>query len=127
MYKMLKFQDEVMERARKIIQESDSKHTATALAKVPTTFLPGTYVLGKYCNSSDLCPAPTRLHTYWQGPLKVISNVLSEYLLLDLIKDKQKPYHVSDMKPSVFDPLNVDPLDIARSDYLEFFIKKISM
>jgi hypothetical protein len=125
MSKTLKFQDEVMERARKILQESDSKHTATASNKILTTFLPGTYVPVKYCNSSNLYPAPSRLHTYWKGPLKVISNVLSEYLLLDLITDKQKPYHVSDLKTFVFDTLNVDPLDIARRDYLEFFIGKI--
>jgi hypothetical protein len=114
-----------MERARTILQESDSLHTATSSAKVPTIFLPGTYVLGKYRNSSNLFPAPTRLHTYWKGPLKVISNVLSEYLLLDLITGEQKPYHVLDLKPFVFDPLNTDPLDIARRDYLEFFIEKI--
>ncbi len=29
------------------------------------------------------------------------------------------------MKPFVFDPLNTDPLDIARRNYLEFFIEKI--
>jgi hypothetical protein len=116
--KMLKFQDEVMERARTILQESDSLHTASSSAKIPTTFLPGTYVLVKYRNSSNLYPAPTRFHTYWKGPFKVISNVLSEYLLLDLITDKQKPYHISDLKPFVFDPLNTNPLDIARKDYL---------
>ncbi len=36
--KMLKFQDKVMERARTILQESDSLYTATASAKVLTTF-----------------------------------------------------------------------------------------
>jgi hypothetical protein len=51
--------------------------------------------------------------------------VLSEYLLLDLITGKQKPYHISDLKPFVFDLLNVDPLDIARRGYLAFFIEKI--
>jgi hypothetical protein len=54
MSKMLKFQDEVMERARTILQESDSLHTVTASAKVPTTFLPGTHVLAKYRYSSHL-------------------------------------------------------------------------
>jgi hypothetical protein len=51
--------------------------------------------------------------------------VFSEYLLLDLITGKQKPYHVSDLKPFVFDPLNTNPLNIARREYLEFFIEKI--
>jgi hypothetical protein len=57
MSKMLNFQDEVMEQARAILKESDSKHTATASAKVFNTFLPGTYVLAKYRKSSDLYPA----------------------------------------------------------------------
>ena len=29
------------------------------------------------------------------------------------------------MKPFKFDPLATDPLDIARKDYLEFFVEKI--
>jgi hypothetical protein len=29
------------------------------------------------------------------------------------------------MKPFIFNPLTTDPLDIARRDYLEFFIEKI--
>jgi hypothetical protein len=55
----------------------------------------------------------------------VISNEKSEYLLYDLIQNKAKPYHASDMKQFVFDPLHTDPLDIARRDYLEFFVEKI--
>jgi transposase InsO family protein len=125
MSKMLLFQDEVMERARSILQETDSLHIASSSATVPTSYLPGTYVLVKYRNSSNLYPAPTRLHTFWKGPLRVISNKLSEYLLLELVTNQQKSYHVSDMKPFIFDPLNTNPLDIARRDYLEFFIEKI--
>jgi hypothetical protein len=59
------------------------------------------------------------------GPLKVISNDQSEYLLYDLVQNKTKPYHASDMKPFVFDPLHTDPLDIARRDYLEFLFEKV--
>ena len=29
------------------------------------------------------------------------------------------------MKPFLFDPLNTDPLDVARKDYLEFFVESI--
>jgi hypothetical protein len=29
------------------------------------------------------------------------------------------------MKPFIFDPLQTDPTDIARRDYLEFFVEKI--
>ena len=37
----------------------------------------------------------------------------------------QKEYHVSDIKPSLFDPLRVEPLDFARHDYMEFYIENI--
>jgi hypothetical protein len=125
MSKMLLFQDNVMARARTILQESDNSHSASLSNVIPTAYTSKTFVLVKYRKSSNLYPAPTRLHTYWKGPLKVISNVLSEYLLLDIVKHNPKSYHVSDMKPFVFDPLKVDPLDIARRDYLEFFMEKI--
>ncbi len=125
MSKLLRFQDEVMTKARTILSNSDSLHNTAKSNVIPTEYKPGTYVLVKYRNSSNLYPAPTRLHTYWKGPLEVISNVLSEYVLLDLITDKKKPYHVSDMRPFNYDPLLINPLEIARKDYLEFFIEKI--
>jgi hypothetical protein len=121
MSKMLHLQDEIMNEAREVLEHSDEVHMASFPNKKPTEFLPGTYVLIKYRQGS----APTRLHTCWKGPLKVISNERSEYLLLDLSNNKEKPYHVSDMKPFVFDPLRTDPQVIARRDYLEFFVEKI--
>ena len=57
--------------------------------------------------------------------MRVVSGLNSRYVLLDLITGKEKVYHVSDMKPFVFDPAIVDPVDIARRDYMEFFIEKI--
>ena len=68
---------------------------------------------------------PTRLHTNWTGPMRVIKGLNSRYTLLDLITGKEKDYHVSDMKPFVFDSALVDLLDIARRDQMEFFIDPI--
>jgi hypothetical protein len=76
MSKMLKFQDEVMEQARTILQESDSKHTATASAKVFTTFLPGTYVLAKYRKSSDLYPAPYIPQIKYMRPIRTTEVII---------------------------------------------------
>ena len=87
----------------------------------PTQFQHGSYVLVKYRQGS----APTRLHTQWKGPLKVLNNDKSEYLLYDLITNKEKSYHASDMKPFNFTPLTTNPMDIARKYYLEFFIERI--
>ena len=119
--KMLKFQDEVMEKAREIFKRTDDLHMASFPNKKPTEFLPGSYVLVKYRTGAP----PTRLHTSWKGPLRVLSNDQSEYQLLDLITNKKKPYHVSDMKTFQYDPLVTNPVDIARRDYLEFFVEKI--
>ena len=58
--------------------------------------------------------------------MRVIKGLNSRHTLLDLITGKEKDYHVSDMKPFVFDSALVDPLDIARRDQMEFFIEKIS-
>ena len=68
---------------------------------------------------------PTRLHTVWKGPMRVLSGTDSRYLLLDLVSKKEHRYHASDMKPFIFDRAISDPLDVARHDYLEFFIEKI--
>ena len=57
--------------------------------------------------------------------MRVISSQGSEYTLLDLIKNKEYRFHASNMKPFIFDPLNVDPQDVARRDYLEYFVEKI--
>jgi transposase InsO family protein len=119
--KMLRLQDEVMNTAREVLKNTDDQHMASFPNRRPTEHLPDSYVLVRYRSGS----APTRLHTQWKGPLRVISNTGSEYLLLDLITHKAKPYHITDMKPFRFDPLVTNPIDIARKDYLEFFIEEI--
>jgi transposase InsO family protein len=117
---MLRLQDEIMSKAREVLKTSDEGHMAHFPNK-PTQYPPDAYVLVKYRKSSP----PTRLHTYWKGPLRVISNEQSEYLLYDLITRKVKPYHVSDMKEFKYNPLKTDPLDVARKDYLEFFVQEV--
>ena len=52
---------------------------------------------------------PTRLHTYWRGPMKVLEGRDSRYKLLDLRTLKEREFHVSDMKPFVFDAALTDP------------------
>ena len=94
--------------------------------RVPATqFLPGSYVLTKYRGGMKPPKPPTRLHTFWKGPFRVISNDRSVYTLFDLVQNKEKQYHVTDLKVFNFDPLQVNPLDVARRDYLEFFVEKI--
>ena len=55
----------------------------------------------------------------------MIKGLNSRYTLLDLITGKDRDLHVSGMKPFVFDSAIVDPMDVARRDYMEYFVDKI--
>jgi hypothetical protein len=57
--------------------------------------------------------------------MRVASGSDSHYLLYDLITHKKKTYNVSDMKPFLYDPAVTSPLDVARRDYMEFFVEFI--
>ena len=57
--------------------------------------------------------------------MRVISNDFNNYTLRDLINHKDKIYHVTDLKVFNFDPTKTNTQDVARKDYLEFFIEKI--
>ena len=57
--------------------------------------------------------------------MKVLEGRDSRYKILDLITFKEKEYHVSDMKPTVFDAALTDSSDVARRDNIEYFIDEI--
>ena len=59
------------------------------------------------------------------GPMKVLEGRDSRYKLLDLITLKEKEFHVSDMKPFVYEAALADPLNVARRGNMEYFIDKI--
>ena len=119
---LLAIQDNLLKASAKELLRTDLLHKTTKEQNVHKEYLPNSYVLVHYRTGLP----PTRLHTNWKGPMRVIKGLNSRYTLLDLITGKEKDYHVSDMKPFVFDSAIVDPLDIARRDQMEFFIEKIS-
>jgi hypothetical protein len=57
--------------------------------------------------------------------MKVIKSLKGQYTLLDLTTLKEKEYHSTQLKEFIFNPNRVSPLDVARKDYLEFFIEEI--
>ena len=55
--------------------------------------------------------------------MRVVDGENSRYTLFYLITNNLKDYHVSDIKPFIFNADLVDPVDVARrDDYMEFFI-----
>jgi transposase InsO family protein len=120
MVKMLAVQDNILTVARNNLIFADSMHLGTYPA-LRTDYAPGSFVIVKYLEGAP----PTRLHTVWKGPLRVLGGTNPVFSLLNLITNKEKDYHVTDMKPFLFDPLHTSPIDVARKDYMEFFVESI--
>ena len=57
--------------------------------------------------------------------MREVNSKNSRYTLFDLVTNEEKNYHVSDMKPFIFNADSVDPEDVARRDYMELFIENV--
>ena len=57
--------------------------------------------------------------------MRILEHQNSEYTLLNLITTKEKVYHAKHLRQFKFNPSTTDPTDVARRDYVEFFIEKI--
>ena len=107
---LLAIQDNLLKASAEELLRTDLLHMTTKEQNIHREYLPDFFFL-VHCRTGL---PPTRLHTNWKGPMRVIKGLNSRQTLLNLITGKEKDYHVSDMKPFVFDYALVDPLDIAR-------------
>ena len=80
MSKLLSMEDNLLEASAVELLRTDTLRLTTKELHKHTFFLPDTYVLVHYRTGSP----PTRLHTFWRGPMKVIEGRDSRYKLLDL-------------------------------------------
>ena len=117
--KMLNIQNNLIKISKNILVESDKIHNSTNSSE-NTEFLTDSFVLVQQRSSPE-----TRLHTLWRGPMRVLHSSKGEYTLLDLTTNKEKKYHSTQIKQFKFNPMRTDPTDVARKDYLEFFIETI--
>ena len=67
----------------------------------------------------------TRLHTKWNGPLRVVSFVGSEYVLANCITYKEHSVHVKNLKIFNYDPSMGMPADTALRYYMEYFVEEV--
>ena len=117
---MIKIQSEFIRIAARLLKESDDEHNEKQNPDI-IHFEVGSYVLVTQRTQPE-----ARMQTLWHGPLRVLSNKKGEYTLLNLITLKDVKYHMSQLKTFLFNPLHTDPTDVARRDYLEFFIEEIT-
>jgi hypothetical protein len=116
---MLATQTRLSNITRDLQQREDQLHLDSNSEPV-TEFEIGSFVLVHRREGT-----PSRLHTLWLGPMKILGHQNSEYRLLNLITTKEKVYHAQHMKKFIFNPLHVNPADVARRDYIEFFVEEI--
>ena len=115
MSNLLSIQDNLLKESAKELLRTDLLHLTTKEQNKHTEYAIDSYVLVHYRTGLP----PTRLHTSWKGPMKLIKGLNSRYTLLDLITGKEMDFHVSDMKPFVFDNLkNLSPLCRSNSDLM---------
>ena len=57
--------------------------------------------------------------------MRVMKSNRGQHTLLDLTTNKEKEYHSTQLKKFIFNPARVSPSDVARKDYLEFFVESI--
>ena len=115
---------EIQNRLINIAQKRQSDQDQTFMLRkqnneMITQFDINSFVLVLYPKSAMGQRAPTKLHTHWKGPMRVISNQGAEYTLHDLVQNKNVIVHVSRIKKFEHDPRFVDPLAIAAKDYEE--------
>jgi hypothetical protein len=118
--KMQKVQSQVIEAARNTQIYNDQQHIIQNQPKEITEFPINSYVLVKYRDRP-----PTKFHSTWRGPMRVVNFNKSQYTLQDLVTDKLKNFHVTQLKAFVYDEMDIDPADIARAEQNEFLVESI--
>ena len=116
---MLKCQAQIIEIAKTHLITKDDEHMDMVQSEV-TTYPVGAYVLVNYENRP-----PSKLHTPWRGPMKVISSQDSRYTVQNLVTNKLEDFHVTQLKLFVYDPILHDPRLIANKDYQVEDIERI--
>ena len=118
--KMQAKQAELIEIARKNQVANDQHHIIQNLPEHITEFPINSYVLVKYRDRP-----PTKFHSTWRGPMRVVNFTKSQYTLQDLVTDKLKNFHVTQLKAFTYDEMDTDPVDIARSEQNEFLVESV--
>ena len=82
----------------------------------------GTYVLIEYKSSKYWKGPPNKLMTNKRGSLKIIAIDKDVVTLENLVTRRNEKHHITNLTPFLFNPLVLDPLDVARKDYHSTFI-----
>lgn len=123
MMKMKRIQKDVLTIAQRNQRKKDDEHM-NKHTQIVTEFPNGSLVLLQYPNSRMGNKPPTKLHSPWQGPFKVVTSEGSRYTLHDLVTGKTRDVHVSMLKQFIENP-EIDPLSVAIKDKDQYLVHAI--
>jgi hypothetical protein len=127
MQRLITVQADLIETARGHQQKHDLYHIAqNDPGNAHTTYPIGAYVMAHYRKSLiSASGAPSKLHMPLRGPLQVVAVTGDQYTLQDLITNKTDEYHVTQLRPFVYDPSYHSPEEAAQHNHGEYLIEKV--
>ena len=121
--KMLQAQATILRIAQLNQQETDAFHLGRAPKGILTEFPVNSYVLVAYETEGNR--PPTKLHSRWRGPLKVVGHVGQTYTCLNLVTNKLEDFNINFLRPFKYDEERIDPYDVALRDNQYFEVERI--
>jgi hypothetical protein len=119
--KLLNYQSRALTIARQTQSAKDDRHLAAAPDTQLTEYPDNSYVLVEYVEKP-----PSKLHPRLQGPYRVVSHVGSKYSLQNLVTDIISDFHVSRIRPYLYDAeFDEDPKSTANRDEQMFSVEAI--
>jgi transposase InsO family protein len=124
---LVQVQAVLIRKAQKLLKEHDVLHTGGA--HDVTEYAAGSFVLVTYPPGpgGKKSHPPTKLHTNYKGPMRVVRHEGPHYYLHDLVRNKAlpRPVHESRLVAFKYDPARTNPRDVARRDLREFFVHEV--
>jgi hypothetical protein len=111
--RMLQAQSELIRIAQEHQEEHDVHHISMHTAE-HTEFPINSYVLVQYENLEH--KPPSKLHPNLKGPYQVVNYEGSIYTVRNLVTNKLEDFHITNLRPFEYDPLIVDPRQVANID-----------
>ena len=115
-------QGRIIAIAEASLREKDEAHIAN-YSPQHTEFENGSYVLAEHRHNSLRRGPKSKLLPFLKGPLQVKNhNAEDMYALQDLVSQEIKTYHVSRLRPFLYDERTLTPLQAAVTDSLDEFV-----
>ena len=119
---MQEAQSRVIAIAEHELREKDKAHIENYSSE-RTSFDVGSYVLAEHRHNSLRRGPKSKMLPFLKGPLLVTSkDNTGNYVLKDIVTNRVADYHVSKLRPFLYDERTLQPIQVAVTDHLDEFI-----